>query len=166
MTRPDESSARRINQLQAQTPSQTYNAQIGKVFQNSGYLTAVEQLKEEGILPNRTQLRQSIYLNSLIEQDHRFIERRVTPGLGFFWFNLERRSDFLRLYSFFATQPSFELLLFLGHFIDRRKSGNPPLLFLIEKYIPSCRLHKICFLQYYFRNGERKRGEEILRNHT
>jgi IS6 family transposase len=56
------------------------------VDKNPAYPPAVEQLKEEGPLPNRTQLRQCIYLNNLIEQDHRFIKRRVNAGLGFFSF--------------------------------------------------------------------------------
>jgi transposase-like protein len=29
-------------------------------------------------------LRQVKYLNNIVEQDHRFIKRRVKPGLGFF----------------------------------------------------------------------------------
>src|SRR5215831_11743233 len=40
---------------------------------------------------------------------------------------------------------SFELLLFPSYFIDRRKSGDPALLFLIKKNISSCRLHEISF---------------------
>jgi transposase, IS6 family len=30
------------------------------------------------------ELRQVKYLNNIVEQDHRFIKRRVKPGLGFF----------------------------------------------------------------------------------
>ena len=62
------------------------------VDKNPAYPPAVEQLKEEGALPNRTQLRQCKYLNNLIEQDHRFIKRRVTLGLGFFRFNTAWRT--------------------------------------------------------------------------
>jgi transposase, IS6 family len=62
------------------------------VDKNPAYPPAVEQLKEERTLPNRTQLRQCKYLNNLIEQDHRFIKRRVNPGLGFFSFNTARRT--------------------------------------------------------------------------
>jgi transposase-like protein len=40
-------------------------------------------LKEEGTIPIRAQLRLCKYLNSIIEQDHRFIKRRVNAGLGF-----------------------------------------------------------------------------------
>jgi len=43
------------------------------VDKNPTYPLAVEQLKEEGILPNHTQLRQCKYLNNILEQDHRFI---------------------------------------------------------------------------------------------
>jgi len=59
---------------------------------NPAYPPAIEQLKEEGTLPNRAQLRQCKYLNNIIEQDHRFIKRRVNPGLGFFSFNTARRT--------------------------------------------------------------------------
>ena len=52
------------------------------VDKNQAYPPAVEQLKEEGTLPNRTQLRRCKFLNNLIEQDHRFIKRRVNAGLG------------------------------------------------------------------------------------
>ncbi len=42
------------------------------------------ELKAEGIVPKSVELRQVKYLNTLIEQDHRFIKRLVKPGLGFF----------------------------------------------------------------------------------
>ena len=32
------------------------------------------------------------HLNNLVEQDHRFIKRRVNPGLGLFSFNTARRT--------------------------------------------------------------------------
>jgi transposase, IS6 family len=62
------------------------------VDKNPAYPPAIEQLKEEGLLPNRTQLRQCKYLNNLIEQDHRFIKRRINPGLGFFSFKTAGRT--------------------------------------------------------------------------
>jgi transposase, IS6 family len=62
------------------------------VDRNNAYPPAVEELKEEGTLPSHTQLRQCKYLNNIIEQDHRFIKRRVNPGLGFFSFNTGRRT--------------------------------------------------------------------------
>ncbi len=44
----------------------------------------MDELKAEGQLPQGCQLRPVKYLNNLIEQDHRFIKRRVKPGLGFY----------------------------------------------------------------------------------
>jgi transposase, IS6 family len=62
------------------------------VDKNPTYPLAVEQLKEEGTLPNLTQLRQSKYLNNIVEQDHRFIKRRINPTLGFFSFKTAWRT--------------------------------------------------------------------------
>ena len=62
------------------------------VDKNPTYPPAVEQLKEEGTLPNLTQLRQSKYLNNIVEQDHRFIKRRINPTLGFFSFKTAWRT--------------------------------------------------------------------------
>jgi transposase-like protein len=62
------------------------------VDQNRAYPPAVEELKEEGVLSVAAQLRQCKYLNNIVEQDHRFIKRRVNPGLGFFSFNTARRT--------------------------------------------------------------------------
>ena len=42
------------------------------------------ELKAEGAIPEGCELRQVKYLNNIVEQDHRFIKRRVKPGLGFF----------------------------------------------------------------------------------
>ena len=47
---------------------------------------AIAELKKEGLLPKETRHRQVKYLNNIVEQDHRFIKRRVKPGLGFFSF--------------------------------------------------------------------------------
>ena len=62
------------------------------VDKNPTYPPAVEQLKDERTLPNLTQLRQSKYLNNIIEQDHRFIKRRINPTLGFFSFKTAWRT--------------------------------------------------------------------------
>jgi IS6 family transposase len=43
-------------------------------------------MQAAGDLAASCELRQSKYLNNLIEQDHRFIKRLVKPGLGFFSF--------------------------------------------------------------------------------
>jgi transposase-like protein len=50
---------------------------------NAAYPLAIEVLQAEGTLAPACQLRPVKYLNNIIEQDHRFIKRRVKPGLGF-----------------------------------------------------------------------------------
>jgi transposase-like protein len=44
---------------------------------------AVAALKKEKVLPARTQVRTSKYLNNLIEQNHRRVKQRYYPMLGF-----------------------------------------------------------------------------------
>ncbi|MEW9586895.1 IS6 family transposase [Paraburkholderia sp. DGU8] len=44
---------------------------------------AVREMKADGALPRRTELRSSKYLNNLIEQDHRDIKARANVMLGF-----------------------------------------------------------------------------------
>ena len=62
------------------------------VDQNKAYPPAIEELKNEGVLPVTSQLRQCKYLNNILEQDHRFIKRRVNPGLGFSSFKTAHRT--------------------------------------------------------------------------
>jgi transposase-like protein len=50
------------------------------VDKNAAYPKAFKELKEEGSLPQACELRQVKYLNNIVEQDHRFIKRRVKPG--------------------------------------------------------------------------------------
>ena len=54
------------------------------VDQNAAYPGAIANLKEDKLLASTCLYRASKYLNNRIEQDHRFIKRRVKPGLGFF----------------------------------------------------------------------------------
>jgi IS6 family transposase len=44
---------------------------------------AVKELKDEGLLPARTEVRTCAYLNNIVEQDHRRVKSRVGPMLGF-----------------------------------------------------------------------------------
>ena len=44
---------------------------------------AVRELKEDGELSERVQVRSSHYLNNLVEQDHRRVKQRIGPMLGF-----------------------------------------------------------------------------------
>jgi transposase-like protein len=61
----------------------TVPPRVINVDRNPAYPKAVGKLKRKGTLPSRCKLRPIKYLNNLVEQDHRFIKRRVNPGLGF-----------------------------------------------------------------------------------
>lgn len=63
--------------------SHTATPRVITVDQNAAYPSAFGDLRHEGRLPDTCSLRQSKYLNNIIEQDHRFLKRRVKPGLGF-----------------------------------------------------------------------------------
>jgi IS6 family transposase len=52
------------------------------VDKNAAYPPAFEALQQEKMLPETCVLRPCKYLNNVIEQDHRFVKRRVNPGLG------------------------------------------------------------------------------------
>ena len=62
----------------------TTTPRVINVDKNPAYPKALDELKNEGKLPQGCELRPVKYLNNLIEQDHRFIKRRVKPGLGFY----------------------------------------------------------------------------------
>ena len=47
------------------------------------YPQAIAELKETGELSRRCRCRPSPYLNNILEQDHRFIKKRITASLGF-----------------------------------------------------------------------------------
>ena len=49
---------------------------------NPAYPIAVEELGKEKNMPSGMQLRQKKYLNNIVEQDHRFIKKRVRSMLG------------------------------------------------------------------------------------
>jgi len=53
------------------------------VDKNPAYPAAIENLKGNKELPQETLIRQTKYLNNVIEQDHRFIKKRTNPMLGF-----------------------------------------------------------------------------------
>ncbi len=62
------------------------------VDKNPSYPAAEQELKSEGILSEGCEIRQIKYLNNIVEQDHRFIKRRVKPGLGFKSFQTAART--------------------------------------------------------------------------
>ena len=53
------------------------------VDKNPAYPVAIQQLKDEKKMPEGIQIRQIRYLNNIVEQDHRFIKKRVRSMLGF-----------------------------------------------------------------------------------
>ncbi len=59
---------------------------------NPAYPKAIKELKAAKKLPEIVKLRQSKYLNNIVEQDHRGIKRLVKPGMGFGSFNTARRT--------------------------------------------------------------------------
>src|SRR6202051_922618 len=66
--------------------SHTSTPRVITVDKNAAYPKAFKELKAEKGMPEACELRQSKYLNNLIEQDHRFIKRLVKLGVGFFFF--------------------------------------------------------------------------------
>ncbi|WP_394141725.1 IS6 family transposase [Cytobacillus oceanisediminis] len=52
------------------------------VDKNPACPIAVEELRKEKNMPSGMQLRQKKYLNNIVEQDHRFIKKRVRSMLG------------------------------------------------------------------------------------
>ncbi|AUB67029.1 IS6 family transposase (plasmid) [Bacillus cereus] len=53
------------------------------IDKNPAYPVAITKLKSEKKVPLGTQIRQIKYLNNVVEQDHRFIKKRVRSMLGF-----------------------------------------------------------------------------------
>ena len=53
------------------------------VDKNPAYSIVIEKLKEEKRMPPGIQIRQIKYLNNIVEQDHRFIKKRVRSMLEF-----------------------------------------------------------------------------------
>ncbi len=70
----------------------TQTPRVITVDKNAAYPVAVDKLKEDKTLKAETELRQSKYLNNIIEQDHRNIKRIVKPMMGFGSFNTARRT--------------------------------------------------------------------------
>ncbi len=68
------------------TAPHTTTPRVINVDKNAAYPKAFNELKDEEALADSCELRQVKYLNTIVEQDHRFLKRRVKPGLGFFSF--------------------------------------------------------------------------------
>ena len=57
------------------------------VDKNPAYPPAIDELKNEKNLFKNVEIRQTRYLNNIIEQDHRSIKRIIIPMLGFQFFH-------------------------------------------------------------------------------
>ncbi|PFY05931.1 IS6 family transposase [Bacillus pseudomycoides] len=53
------------------------------IDKNPAYPVAIEELKNEKKMPVGIQIRRVKYLNNIVEQDHRFVKKRVRSMLGF-----------------------------------------------------------------------------------
>ena len=62
------------------------------VDKNAASPPAFAALQQDGTLAETCTLRPSKSLNNVVEQDHRFLKRRVNPGLGFGSFATARRT--------------------------------------------------------------------------
>lgn len=87
----DAVSAKRFFRKALRAPH-TVAPRVINVDKNPSYPKAVNKLKGKGIMPLACLLRPIKYLNSLIEQDHRFIKRRTNPGMGFSSFDTAWRT--------------------------------------------------------------------------
>src|SRR5215813_5097578 len=63
--------------------SHTRTPRVITVDRHAAYPPAFEALQHDGTLAETYLLRSCKYLNNVVEQDHRFVKRRVNPGLGF-----------------------------------------------------------------------------------
>jgi IS6 family transposase len=70
----------------------TVPPRVINVDRNPSYPKAINKLKRKDTLSRECELRPVKYLNNLVEQDHRFIKRRVNPGMGFWSFDTAWRT--------------------------------------------------------------------------
>jgi len=75
-----------LNARNSTTPS------VINADKHAAYPPALAALQEDKRLPQSSKLRQNKYLNNVIEQDHRFLQQLMKPGLGFKSFNTARRT--------------------------------------------------------------------------
>lgn len=78
--------------LKTLAASHTTEPRVINVDKNAAYPKAFAELKAERHLSEHCELRQVKYLNTLIEQDHRFIKRLTQTGMGFFSFETAWRT--------------------------------------------------------------------------
>jgi IS6 family transposase len=89
-TRDAEAAERFLRQMLQASHART--PRVITVDKNAAYPPAFEALQHDGTLPETCLLRHCKYLNNVVEQDHRFVKRRVNPGLGFGAFNTAQQT--------------------------------------------------------------------------
>lgn len=62
--------------------SHVVSPRVIKIDKNPAYPVSIQQLKNEKKMPEGTRVRQIKYLNNILEQNHRFIKKRVRCMLG------------------------------------------------------------------------------------
>jgi IS6 family transposase len=72
--------------------SHTRTPRVITVDKHAAYPLAFEALQQDSTLPGTCLLRQCKYLNNVVEQDHRFVKRQVSLGLGFGGFHTAQRT--------------------------------------------------------------------------
>jgi transposase-like protein len=87
----DAQAAKRFFRKTLNAPNST-TPRVINADKHKAYPPAVAELQQEEILSISTQLRQNKYLNNMIEQEHRFLQRIIKAGLGFKSFNTARRT--------------------------------------------------------------------------
>jgi transposase-like protein len=70
----------------------TQKPRVITVDKNAAYPVAIKALKADETISAEVKLRQSKYLNNVIEQDHRNIKQLTKPMMGFGSFNTARRT--------------------------------------------------------------------------
>src|SRR4051812_3658538 len=70
----------------------TVTPRVITVDKNPAYPKALSTLKASNLVPESCELRHSKFLNNIVEQDHRFVKRRVKQGLGFYSFKTAWRT--------------------------------------------------------------------------
>jgi transposase, IS6 family len=85
------------------TPPQAAAGRVINVDGHPAYARAIHDLEKSGELGRRYRCRPSPYLNNVIEQDHRFIKKRVAASLGFrsaegAWRTIEGNEDGRQLF--------------------------------------------------------------------
>jgi IS6 family transposase len=67
----------------ALSSSHTQTPRVITIDKNPAYPPALQQIINETVISKETLIRQTKYLNNIIEQDHRFIKKITNPMMGF-----------------------------------------------------------------------------------